>query len=100
MMKKLLKISEIATLSNSAEFQNYHRYRPQILITQIEDSNGDCVREIRRLRALLSGHAMSVQAGPGQLIVFKCYQHEYSLSTGSKLLVRFPNSPAKKRYAR
>ena len=38
MMKKMLKIYEIATL------QNYQRYLFQILIAQIEDLNENCVK--------------------------------------------------------
>ena len=40
MMKKLLKITEISMLPKSP---NYQRYRFQILISQIEDWNEDCV---------------------------------------------------------
>ena len=44
MMKKLLKIIEIAMLLKSALFPNYLRYLPHILMAQIEDLNGDWVK--------------------------------------------------------
>ena len=45
-MKKLLKITEIATLPKTEMrmFTKHQRYRSQILIAQIEDSNEDCVK--------------------------------------------------------
>ena len=39
MMKK---IAEFARIPKSAYFQNYQRYRSQILIAQIHDLNRDC----------------------------------------------------------
>ena len=73
-MKKLLKITEITTLPESAQFLNYQRYRSQILITQTEDLNEDCVESrlylFARSRNKLSknvmvglGQARSGQAG-------------------------------------
>ena len=40
-MKRLRKITEIATLPKEALFQNYTRYRSQILIPQVQDLNKD-----------------------------------------------------------
>ena len=69
MMKKLLKITEIATLSKSARFPNNQSYRSQILLAQIEYLNEDCIhiyvpifytfREISGQRALRSDRAGS-----------------------------------------
>ena len=42
MMKQPLKITEIATLPERAQFPHYQRYRSQILIAQIVDSNEVC----------------------------------------------------------
>ena len=42
-MKKLLKITEIATLSKSTQFPNHQRYQSQVLKEQIEDVNEDFV---------------------------------------------------------
>ena len=47
MMKKLLKITEIATVPKTAQFPSYQRYRFQILIAQIEDWNKDCIKVSR-----------------------------------------------------
>ena len=44
MMKKLQKITEIATWPKTAYFPNYQRYRSQILIAQIQDLNEDCIK--------------------------------------------------------
>ena len=65
MMKKLLKMTEIAMLRKNPLFSNYQRYRFQISIAKIEELNKDCVkfqvsilytfREIRFQRALRSG---------------------------------------------
>ena len=44
MLKKLLKIAEIATLPKSAWSPNYQIYLYQILIGQIEDLNEDCIK--------------------------------------------------------
>ena len=41
MIKKLLKITDMATLLKSAQFPNYQTYRSQILMEQIEDMNED-----------------------------------------------------------
>ena len=41
MIEKLLKITEIATLSKNVSFQNNQRYNSQILIAQIEEFNED-----------------------------------------------------------
>ena len=59
MMKKLLKITKIATLLKSALFPNYQICRSQNLITQIEDLNKDTFGEISRQRVLRSGRAGS-----------------------------------------
>ena len=42
MTKKLLKITEIATLPKSSYFPDTQRYQSQMLIAQIEDLNKDC----------------------------------------------------------
>ena len=65
MMKKLLKMTEIATLRKNPLFSNYQRYRFKISIAKIEELNKDCVkfkfsilytfRDISRQRALRSG---------------------------------------------
>ena len=44
MMKKLLKITEIAMLRKSPQFSNNQRYRFQILIAQIGVLNEDCIK--------------------------------------------------------
>ena len=44
MMKKLRKITEIATLRKSSQFSNYQRYQIQICIAQIEDLNEERVK--------------------------------------------------------
>ena len=44
-MKKLLKITEIATLPESAQFPNYQRYQFESLIAQIQDLTKDCVKD-------------------------------------------------------
>ena len=74
MMKKQLKITEIATLPKNLYFQNYQRYRSQILISQIKDLNKDwgkisfylifhTFREISRQIALGSGRVRSSRTG-------------------------------------
>ena len=47
MIKKLLKIAKMVTLSESALFPNYKRYLYQILVAQIEDLMQDCVEILR-----------------------------------------------------
>ena len=47
MMKKLLKITEIATLPKSASFPNYQRYQYQIFMAQTKDLYEDCVKIFR-----------------------------------------------------
>ena len=44
MMEKLLKITKIAKLAKSAQFRNCERYQSQILISQVDDLNKDCVK--------------------------------------------------------
>ena len=72
MMKNLLKITEIAALRKSAQFQNYQRCRSQILIAQIEDLNENCVI-ISRLFYLLyfprNRPSKSVTIGPCRFII-------------------------------
>ena len=71
MMKKLLKINEIAALPKGAQFSSNHRYRSQILITQIEGLNEDCIKI--SLAYLLyfpkNNPSNSVAVGPGRFIV-------------------------------
>ena len=70
MTKKLLNITEIATLRKSPWLSNYQRYQFQILIAQIEDLNEDRVKisgpylvYFLRNRPSNSGIAGSGQAG-------------------------------------
>ena len=68
-MKKLLKVTEIAALPKSAYLPNYRIYRSHILIAQIEDLIDDCVifhvpifitfRELCRQRTLRSSRVSS-----------------------------------------
>ena len=46
-MKKLLKITEIATVSKSAKFPNQQRCQFQILIVQIENLNKYQIKKIK-----------------------------------------------------
>ena len=65
MMKKLLEITEIATL-----LPNHERYRSQISIALIKDLNEDCV-SISRTYLLcfpINNSSKSVTIGPGRFI--------------------------------
>ena len=68
MKRKLLKITEIAKLSNSAKFPNYERYIPQVLIKKIENLNEDGVKISRTYLLYLSRNkpSKSVTVGSGQ----------------------------------
>ena len=40
-------MTKISMLQKSALFPNYQKYQSQILMTQVEDSNQDCVNILR-----------------------------------------------------
>ena len=71
MMKKLLKITDIATLAKKAYFSDYQRYRCQILQAQIERLNKNCVNISCRyiLYFPTNKPSKSVKVGPDRFFV-------------------------------
>ena len=71
MMKKLLKMAEIATLLKSAQFPNYKRCRSQILIAETEDFNKGYVKIVCPyfLYFPKKKPSKSITIGPGRFIV-------------------------------
>ena len=76
MMKKLLKITEIATLSKSAWFLSYLIYWSKILNSQIKDLKRDCVKISRPYHLYFSRNRLSmiVTVGSDQLKVLELYE--------------------------
>ena len=70
-MKKLLKITVVATLMKSALFTNHERYRSQTMIAQIETLNEDCVNILRPYLLYFPKNkpSQSVMVGRGRFIV-------------------------------
>ena len=71
--KKLLKITEITTLSKCAYFTNYQRYRYKILIAQIDDLIEDCVKISRLYLYCFSRNKLSKSLSVGWVHRFKLF---------------------------
>ena len=84
-MKKLRKNTENYTVPKSAQFPNYQRCRPQVLLAQFQDFNQDCVKFYVPIFIIFQRykHLKSVWAGLVYLNICDCTRSFSALCTGT-----------------